>query len=187
MWLDSSNSPMLSFLKRLERELGLRELEMFDYMEHVFMELIEIEGCDEHWGSIVGSSESTSFKKSLRCWFGSSDRSLWNEHPFCTNQMVLDRRDADHAGCHDDCKSTSGGLQFLGKKLVSWSSKKQDCTAISTADAEFLALGWHLKEIHVTWAHLEKKGQDHDFTLSILKNHAYRAWRRRHKYKVTPS
>nr|GEU49764.1 retrotransposon Gag domain, retroviral aspartyl protease [Tanacetum cinerariifolium] len=30
------------------------------------------------------SSESTSFKKSLRCWFGSSNRSPWNEHPFCT-------------------------------------------------------------------------------------------------------
>nr|GEV58789.1 hypothetical protein [Tanacetum cinerariifolium] len=38
------------------------------------------------------SSESTSFKKSLRCWFGSLDRSLWNEHPFYTNQMVSDRR-----------------------------------------------------------------------------------------------
>ncbi|GJX50154.1 hypothetical protein Tco_0276999 [Tanacetum coccineum] len=32
--------------------------------------------------------------------------------------------DADHVGCKDDCKSTSGGLQFLGGKLVSWSSKK---------------------------------------------------------------
>ncbi|GJX42134.1 retrovirus-related pol polyprotein from transposon TNT 1-94 [Tanacetum coccineum] len=32
--------------------------------------------------------------------------------------------DADHAGCHDDCKSTSGGIQFLGDKLVSCSSKK---------------------------------------------------------------
>ncbi|GKF63771.1 hypothetical protein Tco_0187219 [Tanacetum coccineum] len=38
--------------------------------------------------------------------------------------------DADHAGCKDDCKSTSGGLQFLGGKLMSWSSKKQDCTAM---------------------------------------------------------
>nr|GEV84233.1 retrovirus-related Pol polyprotein from transposon TNT 1-94 [Tanacetum cinerariifolium] len=36
--------------------------------------------------------------------------------------------DADHAGCHDDCKGTSGGFQILGEKLVSWSSKKQDCT-----------------------------------------------------------
>ncbi|GKD20273.1 hypothetical protein Tco_1221976 [Tanacetum coccineum] len=41
--------------------------------------------------------------------------------------------DADHAGCKDDCKSTSGGIQFLGDKLVSWSSKKQDCIAMSTA------------------------------------------------------
>ncbi|GJX80580.1 hypothetical protein Tco_0328729 [Tanacetum coccineum] len=33
---------------------------------------------------------------------------------------------------------TSGGLQFLGGKLVSWSSKKQDCTAMSTAKAEYV-------------------------------------------------
>ncbi|GJY84836.1 retrovirus-related pol polyprotein from transposon TNT 1-94 [Tanacetum coccineum] len=39
-------------------------------------------------------------------------------------------------GCHDDCKSTSGGLQFLGEKLVSYSSKKQDYDAMSTAKAE---------------------------------------------------
>ncbi|GJU59639.1 hypothetical protein Tco_1237405 [Tanacetum coccineum] len=32
--------------------------------------------------------------------------------------------DADQAGCKDDYKSTSGGLEFLGEKLVSWSSKK---------------------------------------------------------------
>ncbi|GKD35741.1 retrovirus-related pol polyprotein from transposon TNT 1-94 [Tanacetum coccineum] len=48
--------------------------------------------------------------------------------------------DADHAGCNDDCKSTSGGIQFLGDKLVSWSSKKQDCTAMSFAEAEYVSL-----------------------------------------------
>ncbi|GJQ92099.1 retrovirus-related pol polyprotein from transposon TNT 1-94 [Tanacetum coccineum] len=48
--------------------------------------------------------------------------------------------DADHAGCKDDCKSTSGGLQFLGEKLVSWSSKKQYCTTMSTAEAEYSAI-----------------------------------------------
>ncbi|GJS53541.1 retrotransposon protein, putative, unclassified [Tanacetum coccineum] len=47
---------------------------------------------------------------------------------------------ADHAGCKDDCKSTSGGVQFLGGKLVSWSSKKQDYTAMSTAKAEYVSL-----------------------------------------------
>ncbi|GKF52096.1 retrovirus-related pol polyprotein from transposon TNT 1-94, partial [Tanacetum coccineum] len=41
--------------------------------------------------------------------------------------------DADHAGCVDTRKRTSGGIQFLGDKLVSWMSKKQDCTAMSSA------------------------------------------------------
>ncbi|GJV36579.1 hypothetical protein Tco_1409056, partial [Tanacetum coccineum] len=41
--------------------------------------------------------------------------------------------DADYAGCKDTFKSTFGGTQFLGKKLVSCSSKKQDCTSLSTA------------------------------------------------------
>nr|GEX66788.1 Gag-Pol polyprotein [Tanacetum cinerariifolium] len=41
--------------------------------------------------------------------------------------------DADHAGCIDSRKSTFGGIQFLGDKLVSWMSKKQNCTAMSSA------------------------------------------------------
>nr|GFB37839.1 retrovirus-related Pol polyprotein from transposon TNT 1-94 [Tanacetum cinerariifolium] len=48
--------------------------------------------------------------------------------------------DDDYAGCKDTFKSTSGGAQFLGEKLVSWSSKKQDCTALSTAKAEYVSL-----------------------------------------------
>nr|GEV04707.1 Gag-Pol polyprotein [Tanacetum cinerariifolium] len=48
--------------------------------------------------------------------------------------------DADYAGCKDTFKSTFGGAQFLGEKLVSWSSKKQDCTALSTAEAEYVSL-----------------------------------------------
>ncbi|GKA15698.1 uncharacterized mitochondrial protein-like protein [Tanacetum coccineum] len=40
--------------------------------------------------------------------------------------------DGDHAGCQDTRRSTSGSAQFLGEKLVSWSSKKQKCTEIST-------------------------------------------------------
>nr|GEX67264.1 retrovirus-related Pol polyprotein from transposon TNT 1-94 [Tanacetum cinerariifolium] len=48
--------------------------------------------------------------------------------------------DADYARCKDTFKSTSGGAQFLGKKLVSWSSKKQDCTTLLTAKAEYVSL-----------------------------------------------
>nr|GFB65299.1 copia protein [Tanacetum cinerariifolium] len=48
--------------------------------------------------------------------------------------------DADYAGCKDTFKSTFGGTQFLGDKLISWSSKKQDCTTLSTAEAKYVFL-----------------------------------------------
>nr|GEX59596.1 retrovirus-related Pol polyprotein from transposon TNT 1-94 [Tanacetum cinerariifolium] len=48
--------------------------------------------------------------------------------------------DADRAGCTDDYKSTSGGIQLLGKKLRSRSSKKQDCSAMSTTKAKYVSL-----------------------------------------------
>nr|GEZ38136.1 retrovirus-related Pol polyprotein from transposon TNT 1-94 [Tanacetum cinerariifolium] len=48
--------------------------------------------------------------------------------------------DVDYSGCKDTFKSTSDGAQFLREKLVSWSSKKQDCMALSTAEAEYVSL-----------------------------------------------
>nr|GFA05573.1 retrovirus-related Pol polyprotein from transposon TNT 1-94 [Tanacetum cinerariifolium] len=48
--------------------------------------------------------------------------------------------DVDYAGCKDTFKSTSGGAQFLGEKMVSWSSKKQDYTTLSTTEAEYVSL-----------------------------------------------
>ncbi|GJR81031.1 retrovirus-related pol polyprotein from transposon TNT 1-94 [Tanacetum coccineum] len=44
------------------------------------------------------------------------------------------------SGFKDTFKSTSGGAQFLGEKLVRWSSKKQDYTALSTAKAEYVSV-----------------------------------------------
>nr|GEU89918.1 retrovirus-related Pol polyprotein from transposon TNT 1-94 [Tanacetum cinerariifolium] len=53
---------------------------------------------------------------------------------------LIEFSDADYAGCKDSFKSTSGEAQFLGEKLVSWSSKKQDSTALSIAEAEYVSL-----------------------------------------------
>ncbi|GKE38969.1 hypothetical protein Tco_1462374 [Tanacetum coccineum] len=48
---------------------------------------------------------------------------------------------SNHARCLDSRKSTSGGIQFLGgDKLVSWSSKKQDYTSMSSAEAKYVSL-----------------------------------------------
>ncbi|GKD13837.1 retrovirus-related pol polyprotein from transposon TNT 1-94, partial [Tanacetum coccineum] len=48
--------------------------------------------------------------------------------------------DADHAGCQDTRRSTSGSAQFLVDKLVSWSSKKKKNNAITSIEAEYIAL-----------------------------------------------
>nr|GFA43459.1 uncharacterized mitochondrial protein AtMg00810-like [Tanacetum cinerariifolium] len=48
--------------------------------------------------------------------------------------------DPDHVGCQDTRRSTSGSAQFLGDKLVSWSSKKQKSNAISSTEAKYIAL-----------------------------------------------
>ncbi|GJY41360.1 hypothetical protein Tco_0428630 [Tanacetum coccineum] len=57
-----------------------------------------------------------------------------------TDMSLTAYADADHAGCQDTRRSTSGSAQFLGDKLVSWSSKKQKSTVISSIEAEYIAL-----------------------------------------------
>nr|GEU72327.1 copia protein [Tanacetum cinerariifolium] len=64
---------------------------------------------------------------------------LW--YPKDTGFELTAFLDSDHAGCLDSRKSTSDGIQFPGgDKLVSWSSKKQDCTSMSLAEAEYVSL-----------------------------------------------
>ncbi|GKA48611.1 retrovirus-related pol polyprotein from transposon TNT 1-94 [Tanacetum coccineum] len=66
---------------------------------------------------------------------GTINMGLW--YPKDSGFELTAFSDADHAGCLDTRKSTSGGIQFLGDKLVSWMSKKQNCTAMSSAEAEY--------------------------------------------------
>nr|GFD17507.1 Gag-Pol polyprotein [Tanacetum cinerariifolium] len=56
--------------------------------------------------------------------------------------------------CLDTRKCTSGGIQFLGEKLVSWMSKKHDCTAMSTAEAEHMALSASFAQVMWMRTHL---------------------------------
>ncbi|GJR23808.1 hypothetical protein Tco_0972335 [Tanacetum coccineum] len=77
-------------------------------------------------------------KRIFRYLRGTINMGLW--YPKDSGFELTPFSDADHAGCIDTRKSTSGGIQFLGDKLVSWMSKKQDCTAMSSAEAEYVAL-----------------------------------------------
>ncbi|GJZ45712.1 hypothetical protein Tco_0593308 [Tanacetum coccineum] len=69
--------------------------------------------------------------------------------------------DADHAGCQDSRRSTSGSAQFLGDRLVSWSSKKQRSTAISTTEAEYIAMSGCCAQI--LWMRSQLKDYGFDF------------------------
>ncbi|GKD31182.1 retrovirus-related pol polyprotein from transposon TNT 1-94 [Tanacetum coccineum] len=73
-------------------------------------------------------------------WYlrGTINWGLW--YPKDTAMALTAYADADHAGCQDTRRSTSGSAQFLRDKLVSWSSKKQKSTAISTTEAEYIAM-----------------------------------------------
>ncbi|GJV89276.1 retrovirus-related pol polyprotein from transposon TNT 1-94 [Tanacetum coccineum] len=66
------------------------------------------------------------------------DMGLWYSKD--TGMSLSVYADADHTGCQDTRHSISGSAQFLGDKLVSWSSNKQKCTAISSTEAEYIAL-----------------------------------------------
>jgi hypothetical protein len=64
---------------------------------------------------------------------------LWYPKGFTFD--LIGYSDADWAGCKIDRKSTSGTCQFLGRSLVSWVSKKQNSVPLSTAEAEYIAVG----------------------------------------------
>ncbi|GJZ81323.1 retrovirus-related pol polyprotein from transposon TNT 1-94 [Tanacetum coccineum] len=54
---------------------------------------------------------------------GTVNRGLW--YPKDSSIALTAYADADHAGCQDTRRSTSGSMQLLGDRLVSWSSKRQ--------------------------------------------------------------
>nr|GEY37681.1 hypothetical protein [Tanacetum cinerariifolium] len=48
--------------------------------------------------------------------------------------------DADHSGCQDTRRSTSGSVQILGERLIRWSSKRQKSAAMSSTEAKYITL-----------------------------------------------
>nr|GEW19735.1 hypothetical protein [Tanacetum cinerariifolium] len=55
--------------------------------------------------------------------------------------------DVDHVGCQDIRCSTSGSMQFLGDRLVSWSSKRQKSAAISSTEAKYVSLTGYCSQV----------------------------------------
>lgn len=100
-------------------------------------------------------------KKILKYILGTQDIGLW--YPKDVSFDLMGFSDANYAGSKIDRKCTSGTCHFLGQSLVSWSSKKQNSVALSTAEAEYIATGSYVAQ--VLWI----KQQLEDFDLKFEK------------------
>nr|GEW22774.1 retrotransposon protein, putative, Ty1-copia subclass [Tanacetum cinerariifolium] len=69
---------------------------------------------------------------------GTINRGIW--YPKDSSIALTAYVNADHTGFQDTRRSTSGSMQLLGDVLISWSSKRQKSTAISSTKAEYIAL-----------------------------------------------
>nr|GEY98678.1 copia protein [Tanacetum cinerariifolium] len=75
-------------------------------------------------------------KRIFRYLKGHHKLGLWyhKESPF----DLVAYSDSNYGGATQDCKSTTGGCQFLGIRLISWQCKKQTIVATSTTEAEYV-------------------------------------------------
>ncbi|GJY72573.1 retrovirus-related pol polyprotein from transposon TNT 1-94 [Tanacetum coccineum] len=76
-------------------------------------------------------------KRIFKYLWGTINRGLW--YPKDSSIALTAYADDDHAGCQYTRRSTSGSMQLLGDRLVSWSSKRQKSAAISSTEAEYIA------------------------------------------------
>ncbi|GJY51926.1 retrovirus-related pol polyprotein from transposon TNT 1-94 [Tanacetum coccineum] len=82
-------------------------------------------------------SHLVSIKRIFRYLKGTLNLSLW--YPKGSGFDLKAYSDSDYDGCNLHRKSTLGGCQILGGKLVCWSAKKQSSVAMSSAEAEYVA------------------------------------------------
>ncbi|GKE93826.1 hypothetical protein Tco_1574921, partial [Tanacetum coccineum] len=86
---------------------------------------------------ILLSSIVEAVKKIFKYLKGQPKLGLWypRESPFVLEAYS----NSDYAGANKDRKSTTGGCQFLGRRLISWQCKKQTIMATSSTEAEYVA------------------------------------------------
>ncbi|KAJ9552679.1 hypothetical protein OSB04_016724 [Centaurea solstitialis] len=90
---------------------------------------------------------------------------LW--YPNDSSFDLVAYTDSDYGGANLDRKSTSGGCQFLGGRLVSWQCKKQTTVSQSTTEAEYIAASQCCSQ--VLWI----QNQMQDYGLSFLQTPIY--------------
>ncbi|GJW33531.1 putative ribonuclease H-like domain-containing protein [Tanacetum coccineum] len=109
-----------------------------------------VSACSRHQVTPL-TSNLNAVKKIFKYLKGQPKLGLWypRDSPFVLEAYS----DSDYAGSHGDRKSTTGGCQFLGRRLISWQCKKQTIMATSSTEAEYVAAASCCGQ--VSWDHLE--------------------------------
>ncbi|GJR73054.1 putative ribonuclease H-like domain-containing protein [Tanacetum coccineum] len=94
---------------------------------------------DEHlYRSMIGSLMYLSASRpDIMYLKGKHKLGLW--YPRVSSFDLEAYSDSDYVGANLDRKSTTGGCQFLGRRLISWQCKKHAIVATSTIEAEYVA------------------------------------------------
>ena len=127
----------------------------------------------EHW---------TAVKRILRYLNGTQQFGLLYKANTSSESEITGFSDSDWAGDEGDRKSTSGYVFLLGGDAVSWKSTKQTTVALSTAEAEYIALSSASQEaiwLQQLISDLSKKAlhkmiiyEDNQSTICLAKNQA---------------
>ncbi|XP_052623815.1 uncharacterized mitochondrial protein AtMg00810-like [Lactuca sativa] len=84
-------------------------------------------------------------KQIFRYLKGTKSLGIW--YPTNESFLLQAYSDSNYGGLQLDRKITSGRCQFIGGRLISWSSKKQNCIALSTAEAEYIAAASYTSQV----------------------------------------
>ncbi|GKA91299.1 putative ribonuclease H-like domain-containing protein [Tanacetum coccineum] len=126
------------------------------------------------------SSHLSVVKRIFRYLKGKPKLGLW--YPRVSSFDLESYSDSDYAGANLDRKSTTGGCQFLGRRLISWQCKKQTIVATSTTEAEYVTATNYCRQ--VLWIQNQmldygfnfmntKIYIDNESTICIVKNPVY--------------
>ena len=123
--------------KEADQTLYRSMIGKLQYVVHTRPDIALAVGIVARFSAKPKENHMMAIKRIMRYLKGTEEYGLW--YKFGGNLDLKVFTDADWAGNINDRKSTSGGAFFLGKRLVSWTSKKQNCTSQSTVEAEYVA------------------------------------------------
>nr|GEY71644.1 hypothetical protein [Tanacetum cinerariifolium] len=158
LWVETSSTHVISqspkgiFINQSKYALESLKKYGFDSCDPVDTPMVEKSKLDED----KEEKHLHAVKRIFRYLRGTVNRGLW--YPKDSSIALTAFANVDHTGCQDTRRSTSGSMQFLGDRLVSWSSKRQQSTTISSTKAEYIALSGYCAQVLWMRSHLTDYG-----------------------------